>query len=127
MDKGERTAQEDCDMLHKAHASCFLWKGAGNLVNDGRGEWQVSRVYSVLGYGAPALLHGQRSLDICLENGLGGFDLPFGYEAVARAYALLGEKEKAAEMKAKGLAACAAVENEGDRGYVTGELEGVGV
>ena len=48
------------------------------------------------------LFHGSRSLKLCLDNNLGGFDLAFGYEAVARAYAVL---KNAAEMgKAKAAA-----------------------
>ncbi len=117
LDKTDRTAEDDIAMLHKAHTSCFLWREAESPVNNARGEWQASRVYSALGMGAPALLHGEYSLSLCLKNGVNGFDLAFGYEAVARAHHVLGDHEKAAAYKALGLAACADIADPGDRDY----------
>ncbi|HWQ06248.1 MAG TPA: hypothetical protein VN453_03450 [Feifaniaceae bacterium] len=117
IDKPDRTNEDNITMLHKAHASCFLWREANSPVNNARGEWQVSRVYSLLGMGQPALLHGKYSLSLCLENGIGGFDLAFGYEAVARAYRTLGDSAAAAENKALGLAACERIPEQDDRDY----------
>lgn len=117
LDQTDRTPEEDIAMLHKAHTSCFLWREAGSSVNNARGEWQVSRVYSALKMGEPALLHGEYSLEICLKNEIGGFDLAFGYEAVARAYRLLGKPEEAAKYKALGLEACEKIGDPGDRDY----------
>jgi hypothetical protein len=110
-------------MLHKAHTSCFLWRDAKNPLNDARGEWQVSRVYSLLGMGTLALLHGKYSLELCLNNQIGGFDLAFGYEAVARAHHVLGDREKAAEYKALGFSACERIEDQGDREYAQSNFE----
>lgn len=117
IDKPNRTDEDNIAMLHKAHTSCFLWREANNPVNNARGEWQVSRVYSLLGMGEPALLHGRYSLSLCLENSIGGFDLAFGYEAVARAYHTLGNTESAEANKALGLAACAQILEQDDREY----------
>jgi len=49
----------------------------------------VSRVYAVLGRAEPARHHAQRVLDVCLENGIGDWDLGFAYEALARAAAVV--------------------------------------
>ena len=125
LDKKERTAAEDALMLHKAHTSCFLWREANSPVNDARGEWQVSRVYAVLGFGAAALLHGKISLDICLKNAIGGFDLVFGYESVARAYMVLGDAEQAAEFKKLAIAACDGVEKAEDKDYALSEINNI--
>ncbi len=84
--KQHRTRDEDDEMLHAAHASAFHWKQVGAPENRARSEWQCSRVYAVLGRGEPALHHAQRCLDICLENGIGDWDLAFAYEALARAH-----------------------------------------
>jgi hypothetical protein len=116
-DKENRTEAETRTMLHKAHASCYLWREAENPVNNARGEWQVSHVYSLLGEGRLALLHGSASLSLCQDNGIGGFDLAFGYEAVARAYKTLGEEKLKANYKRLGLAACKAIASQEDRGY----------
>ena len=53
-------------------------------------EWQISRVYSVLERGEPALYHAKRNLEICQEHEIGDFDLAFAYEAMARAHKVLG-------------------------------------
>lgn len=101
IDKKNRTKEEDDEMIHSAHASRYHWGVAikGNVsgaepVNYARGDWQLSYVYSILGKFEPALYYGQRSLDTCLDNEIGDFDLAFGYEAVARALSLNSEKKK---------------------------------
>jgi hypothetical protein len=127
MVKEERTPEENALMLHKAHSSCYLWSLEGNPVNDARGEWQVARVYSLLGIGALALLHARRSLDLCLDNGIGDFDLAFGYEAVARAFALVGDADQAAEYREKALEAADGVEEDDDREYVIREVGGIAI
>ena len=122
IDKKNRTDEETITMLHKAHASCLLWREAGSPLNNARGEWQVSRVYSILGEGRLALLHGQSSLALCLDNEIGDFDLAFGYEAVARAYQALGEKALQSENKQLGLYACEAIADNDDRDYTVGNF-----
>lgn len=125
IDKADRTTEDNALMLHKAHTSCYLWmiEETSTPTNHARGEWQVSRVYALLGMGEPALLHGQRSLDICLANGIGDFDLAFGYEAVARAKAVLGDASGAAEVKSLARTAAEAIAEQGDKDYVLSELE----
>lgn len=122
LDKTDRTDEDTILMLHKVHTSCFLWRAAESPRNDATGEWQVSHVYSVIQDGALALLHGQRSLAICLKAGLTGLVLAFGYEAVARAYVLLGDVEKAEEARTAGILAAQAEPDESERRYVLGEL-----
>ncbi len=122
LDKKDRTSEDDITMLHKAHTSCLLWRTAKSPVNDARGDWQVSHVYSVLRMGAPALLHAQRSLSLCLTNGVAGLDLAFGYEAVARAYAVLGEEKEAVNYRSLGITACEGIEKDSDKQYALKEL-----
>jgi hypothetical protein len=93
LDKKDRTKEEDDKMVHAAHASRFHWDEIGKPINLGRGEWQISRVYSVLNRPESALYHAKRYLEICKENSIGGFDL--AYEAIARAYAVAGKKDEA--------------------------------
>lgn len=92
----DRTAEQDERMLHAAHASRFHWGEIGEPVNLARGDWQVSRVYAVLGRAEPALHHAQRCLDTCRSNGIEDFDLAFAYEALARASAIAGRSDDAA-------------------------------
>jgi len=92
MDKKKRTREEDDAMLHAAHASRHHWGRVGKQVNLARGEWQVSRVYTVLKRAEPALYHARRCLEICRKHRIGDFDLAYAYEALARASVL--EKKK---------------------------------
>ena len=92
MDKKERTKEDDDKMVHAAHASRFHWGEIGKPVHFERGEWQISRVYSVLNRPQPALYHAKRCLEICKENNIGDWDIAFAYEAMARAYVVAGEK-----------------------------------
>ena len=58
----ERTPEQDDEMIHAAHASRSHWGEVGTKANLARGEWQVSRVYTVLGRSEPALYHAHRCL-----------------------------------------------------------------
>ncbi len=49
LENPNRTPEQDDEMLHAAHASRYHWGEVGEQVNLARGEWQVSRVYAVLG------------------------------------------------------------------------------
>ena len=53
LENPDRTKEQDDEMLHAAHASRYHWGEVGEAVNLSRGEWQVSRVYSVLGRAEP--------------------------------------------------------------------------
>ena len=96
----DRTQAQDDRMLHAAHASRFHWERVGTSTNLAVGEWQVSRVYSVLGRSEPALHHGARCLAICVEGGVEPFYLAEAYEALARGHAVAGDKASSAEAEA---------------------------
>jgi len=119
----ERSAAEDAQLVHMAHASCFHWSRAGTELNVARGEWQVSRVYSVLGRGEPALWHAQRCLALCTEHGFADWDLAFAHAALARAYDVLGEVAERDRHLA--LAREVPIADEEDRKIVLTDLETV--
>ncbi|HUT81869.1 MAG TPA: hypothetical protein VMZ29_11755 [Candidatus Bathyarchaeia archaeon] len=121
LDKQNRTLEENLEMIHSAHASRFHWEKIGKPLQFERGEWQISRVYSVLKKSDSALLHAQRCLDICLTNKIGDFDLAFAYEA--RAYSVAGNKnEKDKFLKLAKKAGEKIVEDD-DKKYFFSELE----
>ena len=86
--------EDDERMLHAAHASAYHWSLAPECEpkNRARSEWQCSRVYSVLGRDEPALHHAEHCLAITEANpdNMEPFDLPFAYEALARAHGVAG-------------------------------------
>jgi hypothetical protein len=79
-------------MVHKVHAMMLHWLQVGEPVNFARGEWQLSRVYAVLGRFEPAFHHAERCRVICEANELGAFDRGFACEALARAHAVGGNE-----------------------------------
>jgi hypothetical protein len=97
LDKADRTAGEDDEMIHAAHASRHHWGVAGGPVQWARGEWQCSRVYAVLGRAEPALHHARRCLELATEHDLGPFDVGAAHEALARCYWVIGDAGKTAE------------------------------
>lgn len=125
LDNEERTKEEDDRMLHAAHASRFHWGEIGTPLEFERGEWQISRVYTVLNRPRAAICHAQRCLDICTANQIGDFDLAFAYEALARAYAIAGESEKSQGYVRLAQQASEQIEDEGNREYFLGELRTV--
>ena len=94
LENPNRSPEQDDEMLHAAHASRYHWGEVGEAVNLARGEWQVSRVYSVLGRGEPALYHARRCVEINEANADGreDWDLGSAYEAMARASAVAGDR-----------------------------------
>ena len=127
LDNEERTAEENDRMLYAAHASRFHWGEIGTSLEFERGEWQISRVYSVLNRSEEAIHHARRCLDICTENGIGDFDIAFAYEALARAYSVAGDVEKSNEYIRLGEKAGELIEDNGNREYFLSELRGISI
>jgi len=125
LDKEDRTADENDRMLHAAHASRFHWGEIGTSLEFERGEWQISRVYSVLNRSEAAIHHARRCYTICTESGIGDFDIAFAYEALARAYAVAGDSAKSSEYIRLGEKAGELIEDKDNREYFISELRGI--
>jgi len=112
LDKKDRTPQEEDLMVNLSHASRYHWGVRvengwdATPINLGRGDWQLSRVYAVLGDGKRAVHYGKNYLDICEKEGIKDWDLAYAYEALARGYAVTGDaknKDKYLELAKKAL------------------------
>ena len=99
--RDDRTPEDDAAMVHAAHASVHHWSKVGTDVNLVRGEWQVSRVYAVLGRAEPARWHAHRCLQLAERAGLADWDLAYAHEALARALLVAGDVDGAREQVAK--------------------------
>ncbi len=117
-----RDESENQQMLLCAYASCYHWSQCGAELEQARGEWLISRVHSVLHQGEAALWHAERSLKICLENKIGGFDLAFAYEAIARAYATSGRFPESHTVAAQAREAAENIAEVEDKAYTLGEI-----
>jgi hypothetical protein len=95
--KKTRSAQENEEMIHTAHASCLHWLKAGTALHHQRGEWLIAHVYAELNLAEPALRHAQRCQELTHAHAdqMADFDLAYAHEGLARAYAIAGQQEQA--------------------------------
>ena len=127
LEKPDRSPAETDELIHRAHASCWHWaRAAGTAtVNLARGEWLCSRVYATLGRGEPALWHARRCVEIneaLGEEARESWDLPAGYEAMARASFAAGDSASGALWKAKATTALESVADTDDREPIAQDL-----
>jgi tetratricopeptide (TPR) repeat protein len=94
LDKKNRTAEDEQQMLHLAHASRYHWSFIGSARNFAVGDWQLSRVYAALNEPRLALHFAKSALEITQKNKLSE-NLASAYEGMARAYAIAKEKRSA--------------------------------
>ena len=86
-------------MILYAQASLAHWLEAGTALHEQRGEWLLSRVYSVVDLPEMAFHHAERCIKLTHEHAdlMKDFDLAFANECMARALAFKGEKTRALE------------------------------
>jgi hypothetical protein len=129
LEQENRTREEDDEMLHEAHASAYHWLKAPECrpENRVRSEWICSRVYAVLGRAEPAVHHARRCFELCEQHPdeIEEFDLPFAYEALARAYAVARDAGAAERYAERGRELAQLIEDAEDRELLLRDLETV--
>lgn len=125
MEQEERTRRDDDRMIHAAHAARYHWgqAPAATPAHLARSEWQISRVYTLLGRAEPAMYHARTVLDLCQEHGIADWDLAFAYEALARAHAIAGNTDQARDYTDQALAAAEDIAEEEDLDLLLADLE----
>ena len=99
LDMAARTPAQDHAMVQSAEASRWHWRHVGTPTQFAIGEWQCSRVHAVLGEGNTALRYARRCLEICESDRVDDFVPASAHEALARAYAVLGDFDAAREQR----------------------------
>lgn len=122
IEKDERTAEESQKMVAMAYASLYHWSEVGEPINQIRGHWQISRVWSIASEPDNALDHAMLSLALCEHHNITGLDLAFAYEAVARAHALTGNIDERDEYITKAREAAEGIEKAEDKDYLLREV-----
>jgi uncharacterized protein YndB with AHSA1/START domain len=91
--EGERTPENDEEMLRRAYASTYHWARAARRgpENEARGAWLLAKVQLLAGQPELSLRYADRCLALCEEHGLEDFDLAYAHEARARALKALGD------------------------------------
>ncbi|MGV2939933.1 hypothetical protein AB5I83_10110 [Mesobacillus sp. LC4] len=125
IEKQDRTESDDDTMLYAAMSSRYHWGLVGTPLNFARGEWQISRVYAILGRSEAALHHARKSEKLCRKHDLGEFDLSFAYEAIARAHALSGDAADQERYMNLALETAEKVETEANRSWLLKNIHSV--
>jgi len=123
LEKESRTAEEDDRMLHMAHASRFHWDNVGDDQNRAIGEWQCARVYATLGRGEPALFHARRCIDYAERDGVDDWVAAGAHEALARAFAVVGDVESARDARDRAMELAQAIEDKEDRDIILADID----
>jgi hypothetical protein len=122
IDKADRTPEEDLSTLQTAMASLWHWtqREDAQPQNLSVGNWQVARVYALLGQADNARRYAEVSLK--LAEGQPPFYVAFAYEALARAEMVAGNRGKMQEYLDKARALAEKVEDEEDKQVLAGDL-----
>lgn len=91
IEKTDRTAEDDRQMLYRAYASAFHWSAVGSPLNNARSEITLAHVHSALGEGALAMQYARSALDYFEQHDREDWDLAFGNMEMALAAAVAGE------------------------------------
>jgi hypothetical protein len=122
IEKPGRTPEEDVEMIHQVHTSCWHWSKVGEPVNMARGHYLAAKVYFAAGMAESACFWARKTWDQTVELGLESWDYAFGCEIMARAHAAAGEKDKHEELYRKAQDAIAGLDK-GERELCQGELD----
>ncbi len=84
-------------LIHAAHAACFHWLEAGNLLNHLRAQCLLATAYAKAGLSEPAIRHAEKCLALSLAAGDSqtAFDRATAHGCASTAFALAGQRERA--------------------------------
>jgi tetratricopeptide (TPR) repeat protein len=121
-----RTPLENDELLLTAQASLYHWQQVGTPLNIQRAHWLLARVYSVLGDPAGAMKHATRCIELTKAHmpEMKDFDIAYAFEAMARTYALLGDRMNAKEYYDLALRVGHAIADPEDKQIFMGDFSG---
>jgi hypothetical protein len=131
LDNEKPSTDELEDALELAYTSRYHWKQVGTLTNDVRAVYMISRVFAHMKKGEPAVHHANKMLELAKKaekedsENWGDFDMPFVFEATAKAHAAAGNKAECKEFKKKSQDLIDKLADEQDRQICQGELDKV--
>lgn len=123
VERTDRTAEEDRDMLGSALTSRHHWRIAGDARNHAISDWQVSRVCSLIGEATLARAFADAAMDRCQAHDLDAFVTGCAEEALARALWVGGDDAAARAVVASARRVAALVEDPDDRAVLEADLD----
>jgi hypothetical protein len=118
-----RTADQDDELIHVTHASCYHWGEVGGPRQRRIGENQCARVYAALGRAEPALHHAERCLELVRDaDDVENWELASAFEVLARAHAAAGAHDHAKRYAALARDELERIADREDRDVIAGQL-----
>jgi len=129
MDKPERTAQEDEEMIRLSLASHWHWSQRPDCTSQHHavGYWQTARIHAMLGQADNARRYGLLSLAASQQEGVPPFYLGYAYEALARAEQVAGDRGQMALYLAEALRVAGQVPDPGAQKQLMDDLNTITV
>jgi hypothetical protein len=127
IDKPERSAGDDRQMLTLAFASRWHWGEVGSPENKVIADWQVAHVASLLGQQSLALTHAQAAYDAARNGGLPDWLRASTAEGLARAHACAGDFASYETYAAEARELAESLDDEEDRELILGQLASISV
>jgi len=119
----DRTPDQEDELVHVTHASCYHWREVGGPRQQRIGENQCARVYAALGHSEPALRHATHCLDLVRTgDDLEDWELASAFEVLARAHAAAGDHAEADRYAALARDELDGVTDPDDREIIAGQL-----
>jgi hypothetical protein len=122
IEKRERTADDDAEMLQRAFASRWHWGFVGGPEQLATGDWQIAHVASLLGYGWMAQFYARRAFEICERESWTDWRRASMLEGLARSAAAAGDFAARAHYFALAEDAIAQIAEAGDRALIASQL-----
>lgn len=127
LDKESRSAEENDEILHVAHASLWHWLQVGKKVDHQRGLWLVGRVHVSLGNTEAAMRYARQTMDLTKahQEEMADFDHAYASELMARAMLLAGEEHEAAALFERAARLGQLIDGEQNRKIFFSDLEAI--
>jgi hypothetical protein len=128
LDNDNPTKEELEEAMHMAHTARYHWSKVGTKVNLVRAEYMLARVYAHMKRPEPALFHANRGYELAKEaektdENWKDWDMPFIYEALAKAHAAAGNKDECKKWVKTAQKAIDAIADVQDKQICQGELD----
>jgi tetratricopeptide (TPR) repeat protein len=124
IEKPERTTEEDEAMIRLSHASHYHWtqREGYSPTNNSIANWQLARIYAVLGRLEQARHYAGLCLQASREEGVEAVFVGYAYEALARVERMAGNKEQAQAYLASALEQADKTDDEEERQMLLDDL-----
>ena len=125
IDLPERSADQESELLALAFASHWHWTQREDYspAKASISNWQISRVFALIGDGPMAVRFGERALNVLKDPNESPFLTAYAYEAQARGLAVSGNHDTARLMLEQGSSYAAQIESDENRSLVAADLE----